>query len=163
MVEANTLYTILYTIGQTLLYSLILTAVLTVLYYPTYLLFKLFNKKLNWNFSALFSSLIAIFVLVIVVYFIPSFFGIPLTGYENADNKIVFILYLVGQFVLYSIIIALIVQLFVFLGSYLMNKFKFKIDFFNVIFGIFVVSLLLVIIGIIFPWIPGGILTMIWF
>jgi len=164
MLENNTLlYTILYTIGQVLLYSLILAVFLTILYYPAYGLFKLFNKKYNWNTSVLFSSYLFILVLIAIIYFIPSFFGIPLNGYASAESKILFVLYLIGQFLLYALIVTLLSQLFIFLGSYLISKFKFKIEFFSVIISLFIISLIIIILGVLFPWIPGGIITMIWF
>ncbi len=146
------------------MYSLILMVILTILYYPTYLLFKVFNKKLSWNISALISTYILMLILVPLIYFLPSFLGLlPLTGYQNAPDIVLFILYLIGQFLLYALIVTVFAQLFIFLGSYLMNKFKFKLGLFNVLLTMFIISVILISLGTIFPWIPGGILTMIWF
>jgi len=164
MALTQLLLSIIYTIGSLLLYSVLTCIVLLIFYYPTRFFFRKFIKKINWTFSAFLSSYIFVLIGVIVLYFMPHwFFGWPFSGYENAVNKTGAIFYLIAQFLLYALFLNLIAQLFIFLGDYLKEKFKFKSNFLKVLVSIFIVSVILNIIIIIFPWILGGILEWIWF
>jgi hypothetical protein len=134
-----------------------------VLYLPGYGLFKVFNKKLNWNFSSLFATYIVAYIVVAIAYFIPYwFFGLPLNGYAQNDTKFLFFLALFGVFLLYALVLTLFSQLFIFLGAYLVEKFKFKSQLLKVVLAVFIVSVILNIVVMIFPWILGGIINLIY-
>lgn len=164
MVEVNTvLYTILYTIKSLILYSLLVTIGLILVYLPGFGFFKLFSKKLSWNISALLSSYIISFVCVVIIYFIPYFMGLPMKGYNEVENKFLFFITLFGLFLLYSVFICLFSQLFIFLGAYITEKLKFKSFVLKLVLALFIISVILNVLIMIFPWILGGILTLIWF
>jgi len=157
------LYTILYTLKSLVLYSLLVTVGLLVLYLPGYGIFKVFSKRLTWNISALIAAYIISFVCVVILYFVPYFMGLPLKGLEAlTTSKFLFFLKLFGLFLLYAIFIALFAQLFIFLGAYITEKLKFKSFFWKLILALLIISFILNILIMIFPWILGGILTLIW-
>jgi len=161
---SSILLTILYTLKSLVIYSLITSVVLTIVYYPGLFLFNLFSKKMNWNLATFFSAYILVLVFVVLIYFCPLwFFGLPLKGYEIATDKLVFVLKLIGLFLMYSLAITFIVQIFVFFGAYLLKKLKFKSSLFNTYITMLIIGLILSIILMIFPWIPGGLLAMIIF
>jgi len=154
---------LIYSIGSFLYYTLILFVVLCLATFFGNLLFKKFNKKMNWALSAFLSSYIVGFFGVIIIYFIPFIFlDFPLTGLLLADNKFLVFLQLFGLFLLYALVLAVISQLFIFLGSYLIQKFKFKSDVLKYIITLLILSIFLNIVILIFPWSLGGILVMIW-
>lgn len=160
---ANILLSILYTIGTILLYTLIFSIILLPFYYLGYFLFKKFENKLTWTFAALLSSYIVSYLAVIIVFFAPYLIlGYPLSGLSSASNWFVYILYHIGIFAYYAFIFAIISQVFIFFGSYLFKKFKYESAFINTIITILIISLILNVLNILFPWILGGLLIMIY-
>jgi hypothetical protein len=164
MVEViSVLYSILYTIKSLILYSLLVTLALLILYLPGYGLFKLFSKKFSWNISSLLATYIVTYVFVAIIYFVPYWFlGFQLKGYEQNDAKFLFFLALFGMFLLYALFLTLFSQLFIFLGAYLTEKFKFKSFLLKLVLAMFIIALILNILVMIFPWILGGIVNMIY-
>lgn len=159
----SVLYSILYTIKSLILYSIYVTICLLILYLPGYGLFKVFSKKLSWNLSALLSTFIVTYVFVAIVYFVPYwFFGFQLKGYELNDAKFLFFLALFGIFILYALFLTLFSQLFIFLGTYITEKLKFKSFLLKLILAVFIIAIILNILVMIFPWILGGIINMIY-
>lgn len=157
------LLSILYTSGSILLYTLILSLILIPFYYLGYFLFKKFKNKLTWSFSALIASYIVSYLVVIIIFFAPSIFlGFELHGFKDSTNSFLYILYHFGLFLYYAFILAIVSQIFVFLGSYIFNKFKYESAFINTLLTILILSLIINIINMIFPWILGGILIMIY-
>ncbi len=160
---ANILLSILYTIGTVLLYTLILGIILIPLYYLGYFLFKKFENKMTWTFAALLATYIVSYLVVIVIFFAPFLFlGYPLSGLSSASNWFVYILYHIAIFAYYAFIFAIISQVFIFFGAYLFKKFKYENAFINTIITLLIMSLVLNILNILFPWILGGLLIMIY-
>lgn len=160
---ANILLSIIYTIGSLLLYTLILSAILLPLYYLGYFFFKKFESRLSWTFSSLIATYIVAYLAVILIFFAPNIIlGYPLSGLDNINNWFTFILYHFAIFLYYAFIITIISQAFIFLGSYIFTKFKYESAFINTILTILIMSLVLNILNMLFPWILGGILVMIY-
>ncbi len=159
----NILLSILYTLKSLIVYSLITFIVLFLLTLVEKPIFNLFNKKMSWNLSALFSTYILSFVIVIIAYYLPYFLGVPMKGLGAVYNPWLFYLKLFGLFLLYALIIALITQVFIFLGSYIYSKLNYEKEYVKLAITILIISVILNILNLMFPWILGGLIVLIYF
>ncbi len=147
-----------------IIYSAILAVILSVVYYLALPLFKKLEEKMSWVLAAFVTSFIFVLIGVCIVYFFPNlFWSWKFTAYGLAENKFLFFLALIGSFLYSALVISVVIQPLVFLGSFLQKKFKYNTNLLNTILSLFIISLIVVICIALFPWILGGILAIIFF
>lgn len=147
-----------------IVYSAILAIILAIIYNLALPIFKKLEEKMSWLLAAFITSFIFVFIFVIIVYFVPNlFWGWKFTAYELAESKFMFFLHLLWGLFYSTLVISVVIQPLVFLGSFLQKKFKYNSNLLNTILSMFVIALIITISFALFPWILGGILTIIFF
>lgn len=147
-----------------IIYSVILAIILVIIYNLALPLFKKLEEKMSWLLAAFVTSFIFVFIFVIIVYFLPNlFWNWSFTAYDLAESKFRFFLQLLGSLLYSTLVISVVIQPLVFLGSFLQKKFKYNSNLLNTILSMFVIALIITISFALFPWILGGLLTIIFF
>jgi len=150
------------------LYSFLLAIVLLPVYVLATLVFGMTYKKgKNWVFHSLITAFVLGLVFTIIMYFVPYlFFGWQFESFRYLEtfwdwvSKIFFVIL---NIVKVAAIIALVAQPFAMLFSYCLQKFEKLNSLLKIYFSLYVVAFAILFVYMLFPWIFGGIILMIYF
>lgn len=155
---------VLQTLWSLFLYSLIFALVLTVIYYLALPLFTWLSEKLPWIIAVFIASFIFVLLGVIVIYLLPALFlNWKFAAYEQAINKWLFLLKLAGSFLYSAFLITLVIQPLIYIGAFLLKRFKYTLSILNTLLTMFILGIVVCVFFLLFPWVIGGILVLIFF
>lgn len=150
------------------LYSFLIAVVLLPVYGFATVLFSHIEKYYkHWMFDAVVTAFILSFVVVVFLYFTPYLFlGWEFNSFkflETTSQWVWMIVKVLFNLIYVAAIVALIAILFAVIFCAFEKKFSKQNYFVKIYLSLYAVSFLLLLVNMLFPWILGGIILMIYF